>query len=247
MDLKTLLTIKPAGFDLEKTKKAFLAKENLVLLDFSGSSYGLHMRILDSIRKLSDRLNHPIGVVHLVHPDSHELHLDVASRLGVHALAVPSLDLSKLAKIKKRADDLGLPVFVKANAIHKDEALEKLIHGFIVQSKYLQLFDFKAEKKKGALAKHLLDFAQHAGAAAMAVGDWELARTVMQLKPRIKIAFVSSDKNALGKACLIHGIFPVALNGTVINSMLGKGVVAKGQRIINASNLSKGVTIELVL
>jgi len=246
MDLKPIFTTKPANYDHEKVKQAVLAKINIVSLDMPGKSYGLHSRIIDSVKKIQDKHNFPIGIIHAIHPDADDLDMQMAVSSGVHAISTSSLHPVHLKRIKYHAKKYGIPVLAQIDREPaNEEELKKLVDGFILQSKYLRLFDFKADKKKTALAKNLLDFAIHSDAVALAVGDLELARILSAHKSPVKLVFVSGNREQLSRSCLLHKIIPVALKGTVMGSLSHKGVVARGQRVINAASLKKGVTIEL--
>lgn len=248
MDLKPIFTTKPSTFDHEKVKKAIFSKINVVSLNLPGKSYGLHTRLIDSVKKIQDRHGFPIGIIHSIHPEADDLDIQMAAVSGAHAFSVSSLNPAHLKKIRYHAKKYSIPVFAHIDTTPKNEdELKKLVDGFILQSKYLKLFDFKPNEKKSLLVKHLLDFSIHSGASILVVGDWELAKILSSLNPRVKVAFVSKDQALVSRACFLKGVIPVFLRGTVLASLANADVLKKGQRIVNAVNLKSGVTIELSL
>lgn len=248
MDLKPVLTIKPSTFDHEKVKQAVLKNIHVIHMNMTGQSYGLHARLIDSVKKIQDKHNHPLGVIHSIHPDADDLDIRMAVGSGAHAVSVSSISSAHINKIRQQTKKTNMPILAQVDTAPKnEEELKKIVDGFIVQSKYLKLFNFKSDQKKNLLVRHLLYFASHAEAAVLAVGDWESARIISSINPEITVAFVSKDKSLISRACLLSCVIPVLMKGTVLGSLQNAGIISKGQRLINAVDVKSGVTIELAL
>ncbi|MBX4205381.1 MAG: hypothetical protein KW788_04340 [Candidatus Doudnabacteria bacterium] len=217
------------------------------LFEISHQNYPMAIKLIQLIKQLSTKYNHPVSIIQDVSNMEDKLDLEVGLKSGVHWVASDKGEHLKMAKGLNKLAGLifkgrNLPKGIRVDSVLAGNFLDP--DAEIIGSEQRQIKHLVDEHPQQSLLDSLLKIAHDAGTHAIAVSDASLARGLSFRRPSRKIIFSTEDPKAAAKAGIYWGVHPVFGNVSALSSARNKNLIQKGQRLVDATE-PKHVTIHL--
>ncbi len=235
------------------------------LFEISHQNYPLAAKMIRQIKELSRKHNRPVSIIQDVSEMTDPLDLQFGLRSGAHWVASDNAEHLKMAKGLNKLAGLifkgrNMPKGLRVDSVMADGFLDpdaQVLGRQGGQTRLPRRFDdyypmhggqvkhLISEHQNQAILDSLIHIAGHAGAAAIAVSDLDMAKALSFRRPSKKIIFAPKDQALVAKGSIYWGVHPVYVGNNLVSSLKNMELVKKGQRVLDATDV-KHVMIHLI-